>query len=1215
MPWTKQQQKIIDSRDASVLVSAAAGSGKTAVLVERILTKILDKENPHNVDDFLVVTFTNAAAAQMREKIAGKLEEELIKHPENEHLAKQVILVNRADITTIDSFCLKMIKEHFSLLNIDPKITIGDNAMTDMIKNDTLDKMFEEKYNTASAGDREMFLGLLDILVDNPDEDELKKQILNIYRIASSFPEPEKWYQEAKEALRVENVEEFNELEWVKEYISIAQNTIRDALIYVKKARNICTENGGPDKNYEITLKDEQLIINMLAAKNYQELMAAINTKFPVIKPCKGDAYDSELVEKFKNVRDEYKKIIKGVNIFRLSVDDVIAQINDIGEYLIPLIMLTEEFSRRYRTEKKDKGIMEFSDVEHLAYRLCCRGYDLQGNALPTPVGEKIGEGYKEIYIDEYQDSNYLQEDILTSLSGISRGHYNMFMVGDVKQSIYRFRMARPDLFVDKYNRFQDEGKEIRVDLKNNFRSRDTVLFPINYFFYQLIGEDLGDICYDKRVALIPSLEFCEPSEKMKERAGGDVEILFVNAEPDDNDVLSEEEENTEKNQLEAKLIGRRILELTDADKGQVILDAVTGKYRPVVYKDIVILSRSLKNFGNVVYNTLTELGIPAYIEDSKGYFDSTEIKVIMSLLEVVDNVRQDIPLGAVLLSPIGRLSENEVALVCNYAGKNMGNEAGLFDKCQLYMEQFEDDTAYKLKAVFDKIGALKELKNTLSISELIWKALEITGYYTYASAMPMGEKRKGNIHMLIEKARKYEDGFYKGLFNFLRYIEKMNINDSDYGEANILSDDENLVRIMSMHKSKGLEYPVVFVSGLGREFNNMDIKQNIIVHSDYYIASMDYNREKRFKKNSFIRDCFRELIKRDAMSEELRIFYVAMTRAKEKLILTGCHRNIEKLMAAGDYLGEYEQPLLPYTARLGAKSFMDMIIKCMVRYGMGFIPGEHGISVRILSYMDIAAGEIKSKVKNEIKLEQIKSMADNLPETSYYKELTDNFSFKYPYEPYVRIKSKMSISEIKKMKAYDGESYDAVENIEIEYGDREKKISGAERGTIVHKYMELLDFEKAYGDEAYVENFANELVKRGIFSIDERSVINSCKINNMINSSLGKRMVRACKEGKLVREQQFQAGILPEKIYPELNIASGKGDVIIVQGIIDAFFYEEEEIVVMDYKTDRADEKTLVGRYRAQLDYYGDILSRLTGKRVKEKIIYSFYLDNEIQL
>ncbi len=1234
MGWTKEQEKAIYARDCSVLVSAAAGSGKTAVLVERILSKILDKDHPVDIDEFLVVTFTKAAAAQMRDKIAAKIEAELEKQPDNQHLIKQMTLVNRADITTIDSFCLRVVKENFSLLDIDSTINIGDNGMMELLKADVLEELFEEKYKcNDDTGEYVDFYTLVDIFSGDKTDEDLKEQILKVYRVASSYPVPSEWLALAKQALMVENEEEFNKLPWVKTIIDIVRSRGNEALTYVRYAKDVCGMPAGPDKNYDMVCEEEEAIEAITKVLTYSDVRKATNISWGRLKPCKGDTYDQDLYEELKELRNKYKDLVKKSNLFNIDFDAILSEIKSIGKFLIPFIELVEEFSDRYMHTKLAKKLLEFSDIEHYAYSLVCGGYDHTGKAIPTEVGKKIAERYKEIYIDEYQDSNFLQEHILTSVSGYYRDEPNMFMVGDVKQSIYRFRMARPDLFLSKYESFLDEGKEVKIELKNNFRSRAVVLNTTNFFCYQLMGADLGGIEYNQDIALVPTKKYPEPETCMSDRISDTTDILLIdsNLEDEDSANISDDEKDIAKFALEARVVASKIKELINEDTGQYILDEETGEYRLAQYRDIVILARSIKGFGEVFYNELMAADIPVYLEDTKGYFDATEVKTVMELLSVIDNSRQDIPMAAVLLSPMGALTENELALVCDYNVKLGNKKLSLYEKCLYYIEKKDDALSLKLKGIIDIIVSLKEAKKSLNISDLIWRALDMTGYYYHVAAMPQGEKRKGNLNILLEKARSYEDGYYKGLFNFLRYIEKIKVNDGDFGEANTLSEEENVVRIISMHKSKGLEYPIVFVCGLGKRFNIKDSNDMMVIHSDSYLAASVVDKEARYMKDGCVKECFKEVIRQDSRAEELRVLYVALTRAKEKLILTACDKDITSYIS-GLNIPTSDDNLIPYSLRSATiSSFIKLILATMVRYDelKKKFDVDGLINIYNYSYEDALACKLVADVKHKTDVESLRAMAEAKAWDEVCEAVKNNFDFIYSYASNIEINSKMSISDIKKMKAYDGVGYDMAESIfldkEPDYDEQTSgviKLSGAERGTIIHKFMELLDFssyskEYCSSDEIIKEKlkeFKLSLAEDKLMSEEELNAVNTWKIKTMLDSSLGTRMIKADTLGNLKKEQQFSAGIKVSDIYEE--IAGGAGeDVIVVQGIIDAFFYEDDEIVVMDYKTDRASEDELVLRYKAQLDYYSDIIERLTGKRVKEKIIYSFYNDNEIQL
>ncbi|MDO5126285.1 MAG: helicase-exonuclease AddAB subunit AddA [Eubacteriales bacterium] len=1243
MGWTPQQNKAIETRNCSILVSASAGSGKTAILVERILQQILDKDNPCNIDEFLVVTFTNQAAAQMRNKIAARLEKELENEPENEHLMRQLVLVNHADITTIDSFCLRLVKEHFSLLDLDSVFNIGDDGMMTLIKTDVITELFDEQY---AMSDNRSFYRLLDIFCDGEDDAPLMDAILRIHNMASSFPRPRVWIENAKLALQIENISELNQTKWFQTLIDVIHTQAKDALTLVDEAASVCEMPAGPDKYYPMTVSDAALIQAILDATDYEALYKAFQIKWQRLATCKGDEYDEALKDSFKQIRDQYKAIIKKINLFRYSTDEVLQQIKQMQVYLIPLLELVLEFMDRFEAEKDKRCLMDFADIEHLAYRLVCEGYDTQGKQIPTLVGKQVSERYREIYIDEYQDSNFLQEDILCSVSGMYRDCYNLFMVGDVKQSIYRFRMARPDLFLEKYHRFSQEGKEVKIELLDNFRSRDVVLHATNYFFYQLMGYDLGGILYDESVALIPGAQF-QDAEGANISTSTELLVLDrhtgsdVDETEDANEELAANEAGTDISRmsgimLEAEMVAKKIFEIVNGDNPLYVYDAELKKYRPAQYRDIVILGRSVKKIGEPMRNALGMREIPVYLENPKGYFNAVEIRVIVSLLSVIDNARQDIPLSAVLLSPIAGLGENELAKVCAYADTVFQKPVLLYEKCMCYMSEYEDDISKKLTAFFDTINLLKQEQMHLSISALIWKALQLTGYYDYASAMPMGEKRRANIDMLLERANQFEDGYYKGLFHFLRYIDKLKVQDVDFGEANTLADDADVVRIMSMHKSKGLEYPIVFVSGLGSQFNKQDTKEMLVLHSDYYLSSMVFSQEGRYKHQTFLRNAFQLIQANESIAEELRVLYVAMTRAKEKLYLTGATPDFNRLWDKLQYPASEDTYLLPYSIRNGAKSFLEHIIACMSRYDAlaKTLRADTCLQMTVVPAEDVVTGAGLQLTKLKQKGEEIRDMALLQGDNPYYEAYKESFAYKYPYDAYTKIHGKLSISDIKKMKAYDGQGYDM--DTEFMYHNKDayeqmtandksaatnesKAATGALYGTLIHKFMELLPFEKLADMptdqyDSFLGKQKQMLFEQGILDEDTIDMISISKIKTMLVSSLGKRMIAAAKCDRLYKEQQFSAGLCASQIYENVYSDMPQSeDVVIVQGIVDAFFYEDGELVLMDYKTDRADAEVLHGRYKAQLEYYGKILEQLTGCRVKEKIFYSFYLGKEL--
>lgn len=1233
---TPGQKKAVEVRSANVLVAAAAGSGKTKVLVDRIVGKVTDEKNPVNVDQFLVVTFTNAAAAQMRDKIRGKLQKALSKDPSNPHLCRQQLLVNRADICTIDSFCLKLVKENFNMLDIDSSFTLGDAGVMEMIKSEVMDRLFEELYD---SGDKD-FKVLISIFGTKNNEEELREAVNNVYKKSSSYPIPSVWLSNAKASLAIKDQSEFNKLKWVLDYVNSVKAEISDISRDIDEALALCNLPEGPSSYVNALEADRALIEQISEVTDYNGLVNALSGGWAGLARVKKGDCDEDIKKKAQAIRNNYKKKVNEL-IPSKSYQEVVDELDQLATYLIPLIELTERLSQKYMNEKKLRRMFEFSDIAHMAHSLVCGGYDQEGMPIPTELAKNISLGIEEIYIDEYQDSNFLQEEILYCVSGNHRAYPNMFMVGDVKQSIYRFRMARPDLFISKYDTFKDTGENVRILLNNNFRSRAEVLLPVNYFFYQLMGKDLGGIEYDESVCLVPSAVLPEPTCEQAPFVSQNTEIMVLNLESTDEEAATNEEEDEElanmaNLELEAHMIAGRINELLD--KGMLVCEEieVEGReqkiYRRASYKDIVILTRSMKGIGETFYNVLTAHGIPTYVSDPKGYFDAVEIRVVMSLLAVVDNSKQDIPLAGILVSPIADLDESELAIVCDYSkGKKLNS---LYDKCQLYMLQVEDDIAQKLNSFFELLESLKEKKNQLSISQLIWEALDETGYYTYVSAMPMGHRRKANLDMLLDKAEVYENGYYKGLFNFLRYVDKLKYNQVDFAEAAVINEDEDVVRIMTMHSSKGLEYPIVFVSALGKNFNREDNKKNLIINNDYYLSMKYMNASKRYTKDTIIRDAFKEIGVCESLAEELRILYVALTRAKEKLIITGHVKQYTRLMDSCERIKDETNIILPYSNRKKSSSFIELIVQAMARFDKLKDTYEVAdkLTIKVIDKTMLAINTKKSIEDRVHKVGQLMKQLESQVDGEMTEEILKSFQRVYPYQRITDINSKLSVTDIKKQKAFDGAGYDIgeYENKALEFDkfedeeaddlmskdekSKHKGLTGAQRGTIVHKCMELIDFASLEGVTKlydYAVAHKRSLGDKGVFDNTELRAINCKKVANMLKSNLGQRMIKAAAKKQLFKEQKFSMGYDIEEVYE----ISGENDIIVVQGIVDGYFVEDGAIVVMDYKTDVCDEETLIGRHKAQLEYYGDTLSKLRGLPVKEKILYSFYLEKEVSL
>ena len=1221
MGWTEKQEKAINEPVKDILVSAAAGSGKTAVLVERIMSKVLDKNAPTDIDRFLVVTFTNAAAAQMKDKITARLYKELDSEPDNEHLMKQLVLINRANIMTIDSFCYSVVRENICLLDIDSDFSIGDQGILELIRQEALDETIHDAYEREENG---AFRRLLDRYAGDRNDDALRALVGRLFRIAESFPEPDRWYESAKKELQISDAKEVADLKWIKEYTRYVKGVAGDAL---KSARGFLevVESEAPYLT-EVISSDVAHLTRLAQAKDLAEFNGELAAGFKTYTRRPKD-FDKETHDELKKVRDAYKGLFDKKNLAMADYDEVCSEIKNVSESLIPLIDLTVDFAQRFKEHKAKKRLMDFADVEHFALRLCCAGYDEEGNPVPTAVGKSMSERYDEIYIDEYQDSNFLQEDILRCVSLEHTGRHNMFMVGDVKQSIYRFRLARPDIFIKKYGSFPGKEDCELIELSNNFRSRACVLDSVNEVFEKLMRADVGGIEYEEKVRLVPTKEFPEDERGLLKS-----EFLIVDRAAVDDETDNELVE-TDKLKLEASMIAQRINRLIE-DK-VCVTDELSGSMRPAEYRDMVILLRSMNGgLDELIINTLADHGIPAVSADAGSYFEATEIRVIMSLLSVVDNRNQDIPMASVLLSPIGGVSEDELVSI-RYDEEDV-KDISLYERCRMYAGENDDKLSRKLSKLLDIIGRLRQLSKRESISRLIRESYTLTGYRAYACAMPLGEKRAANLDMLLVKARDFEKNGRQGLFEFLRYVDKLKAYDMSEAEAKAADPEANAVRIMTMHKSKGLEFPIVFVSALGKNFNKKSLQTNVLIDSDFYLTGKLMFEKGRYTRDSFFRTAIVKLMTEQMIAEEMRVLYVAMTRAQEKLILTGCEADVPRI------LEKYaERDELLFTDRVNAVSFLKLLLAVYAK-------GSKYTDIKILTPADIELVKASGSEKKGGRLGELKTAALALDKSDVYDKIMKAHGFEYKYNELVGLKSKLSITEIKKMREStpDGEEetvlapfvYDPAEETtaadagdiaakaspegasiktEEEAAPIKKGLGAAERGTAVHKLLEFIDFKDAVASQdknAYVRMLKGELFSSNVMTQEELDAVGNMRIIKLLESGLASRMASADEQGRLYKERQFYIGFSPEEIYG-LGIKSDEQDMIMVQGVVDAYFVEDDGIVLLDYKTDFADAEELKRRHSTQLKFYAESLERLTGLKVKEKLIWSLHLNRQIEI
>ena len=1215
--FTPDQQATIDARDSSILVSAAAGSGKTAVLVERIIQMVSDTEHPVDIDRLLVVTFTNAAAAQMRERITQALSGRVDANPGNAHLLKQLTLIHNAQITTIDSFCLYIIRNHFDEIDLDPDFRVADDGEIKLLQQDVLADMLEEYF---AAGDEE-FLSCVEYFAPAGKEKRLEEQILGLYEFAMSYPWPGEWLTGHQDDYAVTE-DSLDECSWILLLKSYIRSMLEEAKELLAMTKRLCEEPGGPYMYLDTLEADGLLIDRLLAADTLEDMYEAFSDlTFGRISSKKDESVSPEKREQAKQMRNGIKDLLNGLakKYFSASPRVQAERMAECAPYVSRLLALTEDFRIRLDGKKREKNLMDFHDMEHMALQILTE--KTPEGVQPTATALEMREFYAEIMIDEYQDSNLVQEYLLRSISGEEEGKYNRFMVGDVKQSIYKFRLARPELFMEKFDSYgKTEGKERRIDLKQNFRSRRQVTDSVNACFACMMGRDLGGVEYDRDAALYPGASFPEP-EGQGEGDVYETEVLLTAAG----------EDGLDDREREALAIAGKIRQLTGT---LPVTDKETGQLRPARYSDIVILLRTTANWDETFKKVLEECGIPVYITSKTGYFAATEVQTILNFLKVLNNPLQDIPLFGVLKSEAAGFSDEDIA--------RMKAETGA-----------EGRRLYTCLTVYATEGTLEELKEKsqlflqlldrfrryvayMPIHQLIEEFLKETGYLYTVSALPGGEQRRANVEMLLTRAENFEKTSYFGLFHFIRYMEQVEKYDIDYGEANVQDENADTVRIMSIHKSKGLEFPICFVAGLSKKFNMQDTMKPVIMDMDYGIA-LDYvDIDSRVRGSTLKKAVLSGKLRRDSLGEELRVLYVAMTRPQEKLILTGSCKDAEKVQRILDEGGAglvtasdapYGPGRLTFTLRSEASGYLDWLLPAwavceqrvqiltaseLLQEQMGEEQGREQLKARLLSFEKEAGRRSAGEENEEIRL------------------LRERMESVYPHENLKNLYTKTTVSELKKagMEEAAQEAYHLFEEKELvpylpRFIREEEKVSGTARGSAYHKALELFPFAEYAGrlgrkaasgapDPAEVKAILDRMAEEGTLLKEFREAVNPGKIAQFLESSLAARMAQAAARGRLYKEQPFVLG-LPAKT---LDDSFPEEETVLIQGIIDVYLEEEDGLVVADYKTDSVTcPQELINRYQVQLDYYARALEQLTGKKVREKIIYSFALAAEVPL
>lgn len=1215
--WTMEQQKVIDSRDRNILVSAAAGSGKTAVLVERIIQMVIDDKRPIDIDRLLIVTFTKAAASEMRERIEKALERKLMENPDNLHLQKQMTLVHSAQITTIHSFCKSIIQNYFSVIELDPSVRLVDEVELQLLKADVVSELLEEEYDKES----EEFLHFIEAYSTGKTDEGIEKFILQLYNFSISYPWPKEWLEEQKNSFDVSSVEAMEKTEWMKflvDYICSMLESLPEKAAY---AMELCKEPSGPLAYYSAVESDYQILKSLAEKKTYQELYESFESlEWEKLKRIsKKDEVDEELQEEVKAIRKEVKGVVDDIRkkYFYQSVQEMFEDLVNTKEDMCVLLDLAMNFYDRFQEKKMEKKVMDFNDLEHYALNILISDHDGE-NITYSEVANELSQYYEEIMIDEYQDSNNVQELLLTSVSKIRFGKPNVFMVGDVKQSIYKFRLARPELFMEKLKTYQPwkEGDSPyqRIDLRKNFRSRGVVLDFTNFIFRQIMQDKLGKVEYDEDAALYLGANYPEAEENYAKST----EVIFITDEEEmETEELDETVEESQR-ELEARAVAERIQSMMD--EGFKVFDGDLQEYRPVRYSDIVILLRTVSGWSEDFVTVLTGEGIPAVSDTQSGYFSAIEVKTVLNMLHVIDNPKQDIPLAAVLHSPMFDLSSEEMGKI-----RAKDKTGDFYDAVISYMENGEDDVLKsKIQIFFQKIEQYRRMLPYTSIQQMIEHILKDTGYYEYVSVMPAGEQRMANLDMLLKKAQDFEATSYKGLFQFNRYIERLHKYNIDFGEAFLSDDGMDAVRIMSIHKSKGLEFPVVFVSGMGKQFNLQDARSKLIVHEDLGLGADFIDVDIRLKKPTLRKRAIQKKIALESLGEELRVLYVALTRAKEKLILTGFVKKLEDTLMKWEKSKDRQSEQVSYLDLSSAASYFGWVGRCL------FYPNSLPIEITKRSWHQFILSEAEKAVEYQFdKQALVEWDAKQVYDEEIRTQIQKHLSFVYPFGMEQEIPAKFSVSELKSKFGQDEdakafmpeekstESEDSEEKKSIpiipNFMQGEVEETPTARGILYHRVMQELQFEFIEKKED-VEKELDRLVEKNLITTFQKDSLDLSKIEAFFDTELASQMKVAAVNKHLFREKQFVMGV-PANTLP---IESNSDELVLIQGIIDAYYEIEEELVLVDYKTDYipcGGEEEFVQKYSPQIEYYALALSKSLGKKVRSKYLYSFHLRKVIKI
>ena len=1269
--WTPEQESAIMSpKDSNLgaqtlLVAAAAGSGKTAVLVERIITRLKDMENPLSVQELMVVTFTKAAAAEMSARIGialAKAMESTDDKALQARLERQLNLLPSAHISTLHSFCQWVIRSYFYKLDIPPTARIGNEAEMALLKQEVLENLLKEAYEYNTYG----IFDLSDFFSDDKSDAGLQDKVLSLYEFAMSQSNPDGWMRHAVEPYKAAQEQDLRDTLWGRAMWDDQQAEIDRIADRIEQMEPLLESPVGPKKWDKVYQEQLAALAQLKGAQTWSDMVDVCRNLDTFTKASftslgkaleKGEV-DGALADEFKSLGSQNKDSLKGMKNGLFHIDESVLQQQFKDQYPLihNLVELTIAFHKAYDEAKKEQGIMDFSDLEHLCLALLVEP-GTEDDPQPSEVALELQDTFKEIMVDEYQDTNGVQETIINLISRVD----NRFYVGDVKQAIYSFRMADSSLFMNKYNTYglMNDAVERRIDLAKNFRSHENILTTTNFIFYQIMTQEAAELDYGEKESLIPGRIV---EEAPSDWVGGAVELHLLDTsdtnrsdETDgDSETAGDEPENNER---ELDFIIQKIKEL-HASKKQV--QNADGSFRQIQWRDFAVLRRSLAGWGTRAVAAMRQAGIPAVVNERDGYFEAQEIQLLLSLLQIIDNPEQDLPMAAVLHSGLVGLDANELGAL------RLTGDGSLWSVMHLYAEQAQDE---RLLQFIAHIERWRTLSRRHGVADLLWDIYETLDYVNYVGAMPNGLVRRANVMALYERAKGFESSGFRGLFRFLRFVESLRDSNQDMAVANVVTEADDVVRLMTIHKSKGLEFPVVFLSGVQKKFNTMDFNSPLLVDKNGGIGLKGYYPDIRVSYPS-MPWLYCKSIKSDAMkAEEQRILYVALTRARDKLFLTGyINKEIKKEKGVGAHI---KHAALTQTQALGAdlikagNSYLHWLLIAFARHLDGGAPLRNIIELEGETNFDLLDRQCQVKVEihdgslygdldykadvDETTINTVRVLG-KVNDVALPEEIVQRFAFTYPNLVAAKTTAKISVSELKRRFAErDAEAVSATdvsmqqkpviscditedttgENAILDtsiptisgteladsvFGRKplaiavaDEVVTGAQWGTLMHEAMQWLPVKK-YTQKSMTD-MLDSLQAEGKFSDEERSLLSDRSLYGFFNSDLGQRLIAS---KRVERELPFSMLFDGNRVYPDVE----NGERLFLQGIIDTVFVEDDQWVLVDYKTDRVKSgDELIRRYKIQMDLYKEALERLTNMPVKASYIYSFRLHEAVLL